>query len=270
MGYKYTIDGKKVVIIGSLNSKETIVQEVFVTDGTEFPAGEHFIVKTLLDVPAETYQTREAKKLEEYVKKLKADRDKLLNEISKFKLTQEAAASKIKWINGITDSEIERIFDNIKSFINGEYTHILYCEYGSITIEEWNADLFARYEKDYGHTKFDGIRLISLFGYWNKRLEMDWRVNQYRDGSGSGWHSFYPCKSYQEAILKAKEIIDTKDYLSDKDYETCIKYSIPMDEIKNTDRLKKKTDLIKRQIFEKKESLFKLENELIEVKKEKA
>ena len=55
MGYKFTADGKKVVVVGALNAKETIVQEIFVTDGTEFPAGEHFVVKTLLDAPAETY-----------------------------------------------------------------------------------------------------------------------------------------------------------------------------------------------------------------------
>lgn len=28
--YRYTSDGKKVVIVGKLNSKETIVQEIFV------------------------------------------------------------------------------------------------------------------------------------------------------------------------------------------------------------------------------------------------
>jgi len=38
MSHKFTTDGKKVVVIGALNTKETIVQEVFVIDGTEFPA----------------------------------------------------------------------------------------------------------------------------------------------------------------------------------------------------------------------------------------
>jgi hypothetical protein len=42
---KFTADGKKVVVIGSLNSQEKIVQEIFVFDGSEIPSGEHFVVK---------------------------------------------------------------------------------------------------------------------------------------------------------------------------------------------------------------------------------
>ena len=48
---KYTSDGKKVAVIGRLNNQEQIVQEVFVVDGSEIPSGEHFVVKSLHDVP---------------------------------------------------------------------------------------------------------------------------------------------------------------------------------------------------------------------------
>jgi hypothetical protein len=73
MSHKFTSDGKKVAIIGALNAKETIVLEIFVNDGTEFPAGEHFVVKTLLDVPAETYKAREERTILERIKKQIAD-----------------------------------------------------------------------------------------------------------------------------------------------------------------------------------------------------
>ncbi len=39
---KYTTDGKKVVVLGNLNSQEKIVQEVFVVDGSEIPSGEDY------------------------------------------------------------------------------------------------------------------------------------------------------------------------------------------------------------------------------------
>jgi hypothetical protein len=49
---KYTSDGKKVVIIGNLNSQEKIVQEIFIINGQEVPSGENFVVKSLHDFPA--------------------------------------------------------------------------------------------------------------------------------------------------------------------------------------------------------------------------
>lgn len=53
--FKYTTQGKKVRIMGKLNSTEYIVQEVFVDDkGNEIHAGENFVTKNLLDAPAKS------------------------------------------------------------------------------------------------------------------------------------------------------------------------------------------------------------------------
>lgn len=60
---KFTSDGKKVVVIGSLNSQEKIVQEIFVVDGSEIPSGEHFVVKSLHDAPVISWKEQELKKL---------------------------------------------------------------------------------------------------------------------------------------------------------------------------------------------------------------
>ena len=57
MQTKYTTDGKKVAIVGKLNNTETIVQEIFVSEnGSEIPAGENFVVKSLLDAPAKSWK----------------------------------------------------------------------------------------------------------------------------------------------------------------------------------------------------------------------
>ena len=49
--FKYTAQGKKVRIMGKLNSTEYIVQEVFVDDkGNEIPAGENFVTKNLFKI----------------------------------------------------------------------------------------------------------------------------------------------------------------------------------------------------------------------------
>jgi len=69
---KYTASGNKVIVVGKLNNQETIVQKIFVSEGNEIPAGENFIVKTLLDAPAETWKEKKMKerfdKLSPYVK----------------------------------------------------------------------------------------------------------------------------------------------------------------------------------------------------------
>lgn len=258
MNHKFTSDGRKVVIVGALNAKETIVQEIFVTDGTEFPAGEHFVVKTLLDAPAETYKAKEERRISENIKRMEGERDKLDREIKDFRFKAQAATAKIKWITGVTNSELEEVFDNLKAMMCGEYTHVVFPD--RVEIKEWNNRLFARND-DYQRDSFESLQLISLFGEWNGRLSLSWQSNTYRDGSGSRTR-FIPCKSFKEATEKAKELIYAKEYLSDTDYECCLKYGIPVDVTKNAARLEKKADYIKKQIADSKERLAKLETDL--------
>lgn len=258
MNHKFTADGRKVAIVGALNAKETIVQEIFVTDGTEFPAGEHFVVKTLLDVPAETYKSREERTIVERIKKLEGERDRILAEIEGFRFKAQAASAKIKWISGTTDSEVEEVFDNLKSMMSGEYTHVLFPDY-DVEIREWDHKLFAT--GDGYRNSFDSLRLISLFGEWNGRLSLGWKVNHYRDGSG-GAKRIIPCRSLKEAVEKAKEIICAKEHLSDGDFVFCLKYSIPVDEAKNAKRLGGKAAYIKKQMADTSERLAKLEADL--------
>lgn len=262
MTHKFTSDGRKVAVVGALNAKETIVQEIFVTDGTEFPAGEHFVVKTLLDAPAETFQSKQKRQVEEDVARLKREAESLRSGIRGFRFASAAAAAKVKWIQGINEPEVAAAFEHIKAVLCGEYTHIIFNDYDGPEIAEWNAELFSISE-GYGENKrFDGIRMVSLFGNWNKRLELGWRVHSYSDGSGSGRTSFTPCKSLQEAVQKAGEMINAKDHINDKDVEFCFKHGIPVDEAKNAARLAAKTEGINRQIEDAKTRLSKLEADL--------
>lgn len=253
MSHKFTSDGRKVAVIGALNAKETIVQEIFVTDGTEFPAGEHFVVKTLLAAPAETYKAKEERRILEDIKKHEKERDRLSAELAGFRFKASAATAKIKWIEGISEPEVKEVFDNIKAMLCGEYTHVVIPGYSEVKVEEWNENLFSSCD-DYNRTRFESLRLISLFGEWNGRLSLGWKVNTYRDGSGSAT-SFIPCRSLQEAVEKAKEIICAKEYLSDGDYQFCLKYGITVDATKNATRIQKKRECKEKEILATKERL---------------
>lgn len=258
MNHKFTADGRKVAVVGALNAKETIVQEIFVTDGTEFPAGEHFVVKTLLDAPAETYKAKEERRVSESIKALEAQRERLNAEIAGFRFKAQAAAAKIKWISNVSNDEVAEVFDNLQAMLTGEYTHVLFP--GSIEIKEWDHRLFST-SGDYRRNEFESLRLISLFGEWNGRLSLSWRANTYRDGSG-GNQKIIPCRSLQEAVEKGKEIIYAKDQLSDNDFAFCLEYSITVDETKNAERLAKKSAYIQQQIAGAKAQIAKLETDL--------
>lgn len=263
MSHKFTSDGRKVAVIGALNAQETIVQEVFVADGTEFPAGEHFVVKALLDKPAETYKARKERETEENIKKLETERDRISRSITDLRFRAAAATAKAKWIEGITEPEIREVFDNLKAILCGEYTHVVIPGYRGVEIEVWDERLFSSCG-DYGREGFENLRLISLFGEWNKRLTLSWKVNTYRDGSGSS-NQFYPCRSLQDAISKAAELIYAQEHLSDDNYHVCLKYGIPVDEIKNAARIANKANYIKQQIADSQARTAKLEADLVAV-----
>lgn len=263
--YKFTSDGRKVAIVGALNAKETIVQEIFVSDGTEFPAGERFVVKTLLDAPAETYLAKHNRKEEETKEKLKRELAKIRAEISGFRIACASAASKIKWTSGITDQEVNRVFEHVRSAITGEYTHVVFNTYSQLEIKEWDAELFSKTE-GYGEGKrFDGVRLVSLYGMWNGRLELDWRVHSYSDGSGSGSSHFTPFKSLQVAIDFCEKTINAKNHLTDNDVKFCHEYGIAVDEVKNAARIERRKGEIMKEIARKKESLLEFERKLASV-----
>lgn len=257
--HKFTTDGRKVVVVGKLNAQETIVQEVYVRDECEFPAGENFVVKSLLDQPAESWKKKEEARLESALKMLKAEYNKVSLEVAKISQFQKAALDqKIKWIKGVNQPEVDEAVERIRSFLSGEYTHIVIPGW-RVEILEYNAETFAYAETGSWREgqRLDGIQLVSLWGaaHGNERRGLTWRVNRWRDGSGSD-SEFIPCKSLEEAKQVAFNVIDEKAELRDEDYELCVKYGIKVNAEKNAKRLSNKTRCLKEQIqdFDKKKA----------------
>jgi hypothetical protein len=93
---------------------------------------------------------------------------------------------------------------------------------------------------------------------------MGWKINTYKDGSGQDTR-FIPCRSLQDAVKKAEEIISAKQALSDVDYQFCLKYGITVDESKNATRIQRKREQKEKEILETKERLRKQEAELDDI-----
>lgn len=207
---KYTEDGKKVAVVGKINNTQWIVQEIYVSGDNEFPAGESFVVTSLLDSPAETYHSRREKDLKEEIKKLENKADEIRKDL-KIMSIKERSAKHINMILNEYDSiDIEQL-DTFLSFISGNITHIVSENYRGFEIVSF-LDALKKEDSWGSNVRYEGLKLLSLFGcsekgkrYDDKGFSLNWRINHYRDGSG-GWTNVFPAKSYEEAL----EIVATK------------------------------------------------------------
>ena len=229
---KYTRDGKKVAVIGKLNNEEWIVQEIYVADGKEFPAGENFTTKTLLDKPAETYHSRRQKEQEQCLKSIEGQIEKA----HKQRQIAERKATAARLINYATqkyaDIDLEQL-DTLFAFLSGEITHIITRDYSEYRIEFLVDAVEATNSDSWCHISSDGLRLVSLFGCResgereqnDRNFRLDWRINKYRDASGN-WTPIYPCKSYEQAVKKLDELISQEENASEKLIKTKQKYNL--------------------------------------------
>lgn len=201
MKIKYTSDGKKVSIVGKLNAKETIVQEIFVTEGdAEIPSGENFVVKSLHDAPVMSWQEKE---LPELRAKAQREYDQISHKIQQRKNAFYKEQKSIDLFLGNIYQTHKNFntesFDTLRKFLNGEITHVVKANwhYEITTLEDVLDD------SDYGTE----LKLLTLYGRVNG--DMQWKINRYSDGSGCDTN-IYPCTSIDEAkaIIEEKIIED--------------------------------------------------------------
>ena len=217
---KYTKSGKKVAVLGKLNDTEWIVQEIFVANGQEFPAGENFVEKGLLNAPAETWKEQNAKSLEERANKLEAEIKRLDGLRQQSKTTAMVQSLINRCLESYPAADVSQL-DTLFAFMSGDITHVVsfhYGEGGIATLSEMLQDT----DNHYGHIKVEGLKLVSLFGVkengkrWDDSTpsNLEWRINTYRDGSG-GWATVYPCRSYDEAVGVLDRLVGEKEHASD-------------------------------------------------------
>jgi len=191
MNIKYTSDGKKVSVLGKLNAQESIVQEIFVTqDGAEIPSGENFVVKSLHDAPAVSWKEKNLADLEKRYENRKAQIERETEHLNRqYNAAQKEASAFIKeklhWRKNI---KVEAL-DTLYKFLNDEITHVVKTgwDYAILPFKPLLAG---------DHNYREDLRLISLFG--SSEGNLDWRLNYYRDGSGT-YEAIVPCTSLEEA-----------------------------------------------------------------------
>ncbi len=193
---KYTSDGRKVVIIGSLNSQETIVQEIFVVEGQEVPSGENFVVKSLHDAPAISWKEKRIAEID----KAFIDRERSDERAKEsLRVIQREMKDRISYLRSVVKNLKPEVFDGLELWLGGEVRFVVHLRYSTVqilTTEDFSLSNVDRYDT--------GLRLLSLFGRDDGTLS--YHLNQYSDGSGS-WTEIYPFRTFEEAKEKATELI---------------------------------------------------------------
>jgi hypothetical protein len=252
MEIKYTTDGKKVVVIGNLNSQDKIVQEIFIVNGQEIPSGENFIAGSLHDAPAISWKEKNLKELEDNYEakkvKYKNDLDRLNTEYNKQsallkrKLDYTGEVLKNVSPDSFTDF-VDMLTGNIKWVVTAGYTPEL------LTWEQF----YTLYD--------DKLRLISIFGRDNGTFT--YARGTYSDYSG-GSEKFMPFNNYDKAFEYFKEQLLKKD-VTDEILKLADKHNIELPADKIQEYKTKRTAVLNANIEKYKQDIVKWEAAIIDL-----
>jgi hypothetical protein len=249
MELKYTNDGKKVAVIGKLNAQESIVQEIFVINEQEIPSGENFVAKSLHDSPAISWKEKEEKRIETSVNQLKKDYEKAENDHRRLMLDlrnkSSAIKDHIKYITSLLSAEIDpAVLNTLETFLSGEIKYIVWEGY-QLKIQSF-FDAIQQSDTYHGDSRYESLRLLSLFGKDDGTFS--WKINNYRDGSGS-WHDVSGYQTLDEAKERLKEVLIQKG-INDASIEIAKKYNISLPAELSEEWEQKKRSNIQKQIDE--------------------
>ena len=252
MEIKYTQDGKKVVVVGELNQKEKIVQEVFLTEnGDEIAQGDRFVERNLLDTPLKSWKETKLEQLEEKFESEKREWDsKIEKVISAKRLVYRSLSARVEWLEGVAgtsgDAQFTKALGTLISFLDGSDKWVFVDDYYKWSLEKFSEDgvneIFESHERRHGDTVFDSMRLLSLHGRSDGNLA--WRVNEYSDTSGTNKEvEFF--KSYEDALTYLQERVNLTGTYTQGVLENAEKFNLKLD----PDKLAKYKDGIKENVL---------------------
>lgn len=270
---KYTTDGKKVVIIGDLNQTEKIVQEIFVTEnGDEIPQGERFVVKNLLDVPVKSWKQDELEKLERRFEKEKTEWETRLKKLNDDKqLAYDSLSARVKWLRNVAkepdrDEKFKKVINTLADFLSDSEKWIFIKNYSEWYLEKFNEHgynhLIERTESDYNQRRYDGMRLLSLFG--DEKRNLVFKVNDWNDGSGQDKDIFF-FSSESEALEFIQSEFNKIEKYSESSISIAKKFYLKLDNEKLRVFTEERKKNIQNQIIEAEKRLKDLQNNLSQV-----
>ncbi|HHZ69425.1 MAG TPA: hypothetical protein EYN67_20340 [Flavobacteriales bacterium] len=218
MKAKYLSDGRKVVVIGQLNNVESIVQEVFVSEGgDQIPSGEKFTTKNLHDEPVKSWKEKKTEEYDAQYAKSESRVHSINKEIremeNKRRSHAKIIASNLRQINELEDVDVNHLSDVMARNIKW----VCATNWNWQKVMSFNEFIEIRSSYD------EGVKLISVHIKNDKTLM--YKVGSYSDGSGSSSeYKFFNCKeklkdflleSYKRDTEKGYMNVSTFDSLKD-------------------------------------------------------
>lgn len=184
----YARDGQMLELLAFTTDEQFVCAELFEVDTYE---GERQTVWCNVVFQTELYASPPRKLIDAEVAALREEANSLREKNAAARrevLKAEAeVAQRLKTLSAYDG--LERLED----FIAGKVTHVVVENYdGAKVIPFSELQQVSEY-----YRKPEGIKLISLFG--DTAGKLTWRVNQYKDGSGSNWSRMEPATSEDEA-----------------------------------------------------------------------
>ena len=223
MEIKFTTDGRKVAVLGKLNSTETIVQEIFIINEQEIPSGENFIVKSLHDAPAVSWRQKNLKETElNYDIRLKTLNKEYESLESKYRDMNKVLRKKIEWAAEAINNINPEVFKLLSDFMTSEIKFLVVDSGWDMEILPFDNAISQFTDYNYGKRYVEEIKMITLFGRADKGLS--YQLNRYSDGSGSH-NKIMPFNTEEEAKKYISEWINTGE-LSSYKIKASVKYDI--------------------------------------------
>jgi hypothetical protein len=197
---KYLSDGHAVEVVATLPMDRGFVVDPCVEDaetGEPVLLGELMIVDDVYDKPPI-----------EYIDSQIRDKQMKLNAVhEELRLIEQECR--------LAQAERKRLLEKLKQlpalrrieeFLDGKITHVVSSQYGRIHITPID-EMVCDSDREYRHNP-KSLKLMTLYG--QQPGELSFRVNKYKDGSGSSSSEYeaFPCCSEEEAKSLAGKLID--------------------------------------------------------------
>jgi hypothetical protein len=252
---KYTDNGKKVVVIGNLNAQEKIVQEIFIINGQEIPSGENFVVKSLHDAPAISWEEKRTKEIKENYERERKRYDSEIDSLRKKIRSQSLSLTKIIEANGLMLKNIsEDSFKTLIDFITKDIKWIVKEDYSLPQIYEYGIIRDGEFDEN--------LKLLTLYGRSDGTLQ--WKINYYSDGSG-GHSNVFLFGDYELAFKKYKELIINANYYTKDTFMKAKELGLILDDAKVSKYKQDALNSTEKKIKERTEEIEKFTKELSEL-----
>jgi hypothetical protein len=198
----YTKKGERVELQSiTTNGKYVVAQELEFDDGDSigYASGPSYLVGELFKQAPRAMVDDELTRLNEEAANLRTEISRLKKEVLDVERESAERLKKLSAYKGL---------EHLEDFVEGRITHLLGESYDDINILPISHINKLDSGGWGGQIRNDGVKLVSLFG--DSKRDLTWKVNQYRDGSGSNWQTILPCMGEEEAERKRKEWIATK------------------------------------------------------------